>query len=1193
MMERFWGKGLGTTIVLNALLLLAACGGGGSGGTTSPTPTAPAQPPTAQAGSAQTVNKGSTVTLDGSGSTDPGGHALTYAWAQTGGPAATLSSASSPKPTFTAPSVSGALTFSLVVNNGQLSSGASTVVITVQNRPPVAFAPGTLTVGSGSQVILDGSGSSDPDQDPLTYTWTQTSGTPVTLTSLAGGKASFVAPAGPDSLSFSLVVSDGEVTSAATVEVVGVSAPAVPVPPVVSAGPNITTPKRAWVGLTATVLHSSGAPLVFQWQQISGTSVTLQNANTANASFTAPTTTGDLVFGVTATDGTLTSTPSTVRVHVQNFPPSVTGVVLTPIAPKRNDPISVTANISDPDNDPLTTTYTWTRNGTTVAGATSTSYPLGKQVKGDVIGVTITCSDGELSTQATATTTIVDTPAVLTATPPTTAIYGTVISFRVTASDVDGDPTGPVELAYGPAGMSVDGTGMVSWTPSGPMFDRSVDVNWGVRLKNAPWISLQGTITVTDTTRKLPLVRSNPGIPVGNNSIEIADFDGSGVQQALVGTYESVYLLAKSGSDYQQTWVYPFDIATGSQITAVASGDVDGDGHREIFIAAGPIVVKLDGVTRRETGRFGSAGTGTTVAGPYCTALRYADIDNDGKGELVCLGLDSSVTFGSNSRIYVLDAATMQVKWQTADLNLGTSMAVGNVDHDAALEIVTNNGYVFDGATGQNKWVYGSSFGSAVDIGDVTGDGIGKIVGLSPGPAARVFDAVVKSPIWEIPSGSISGESALKVAELDGTAPAAIIVGDAQWGNVTAYRYSNATHATSVVAQVAVPGDGVSGIAVGDINNDGKTELVFGSDYYSSGRDYLTVAAWTPTPAALWSGPLPVQLDGPFYGAKLARITPTSQQLMFMSPHTDSGYGGTRVISMDPMTAAIGVSTQVDTNWSYDHGFDVGNVLGTGIDSMLIATAALYDDYFTAFDFASGTQSWKSGTLGFSAGGVAITHADLNNDGVDDLVGITATGYIYVYDVTHQVLLWSSTGLSGGGKDIAVADLDGDGVPEIIALTGEGVFVYARSGSTYLQRAYYSVTGTSLLVADTNGDGKPEVYALASNGNGGYGSGPPTIYQLDNNLNVLNSFTVGGATALFLEKSAFAHKNLVVANSNGSSPAITSALQVIDPSSGALIWSSPPLLGPVSPRSLEFYDFGGTGKVQLTFGTSTGMYVTQ
>src|SRR2546429_4068962 len=133
--------------------------------------------------------------------------------------------------------------------------------------------------------------------------------------------------------------------------------------------------------------------------------------------------------------------------------------------------------IADPDNAPLTITYAWTRNGSAVAAATGSAYPPGNQVKGDVIAMTITASDGQLSTAVTASTTIADTPAVLTAAPPTTATYGVQTSFKVTASDVDGDPTGPIEVDYGPAGFSVDSTGQVQWTPSGPMFDRSVDVN--------------------------------------------------------------------------------------------------------------------------------------------------------------------------------------------------------------------------------------------------------------------------------------------------------------------------------------------------------------------------------------------------------------------------------------------------------------------------------------------------------------------------------------------------------------------------------------------------------------------------------------------------------------------------------------------------------------------------------------------
>jgi peptidoglycan/xylan/chitin deacetylase (PgdA/CDA1 family) len=91
------------------------------------------QPPVASAGSAQTVSAGSTVQLDGSGSSDPNGDPLTYQWTQTGGPAVTLSSGTVVAPTFTAPTSASTLTFQLVVNDGTVSSSPSSVTITVQS----------------------------------------------------------------------------------------------------------------------------------------------------------------------------------------------------------------------------------------------------------------------------------------------------------------------------------------------------------------------------------------------------------------------------------------------------------------------------------------------------------------------------------------------------------------------------------------------------------------------------------------------------------------------------------------------------------------------------------------------------------------------------------------------------------------------------------------------------------------------------------------------------------------------------------------------------------------------------------------------------------------------------------------------------------------------------------------------------
>ncbi|HHC11307.1 MAG TPA: carboxypeptidase regulatory-like domain-containing protein [Campylobacterales bacterium] len=89
----------------------------------------------ANAGADQTVAESVTVQLDGSGSSDPDGDVITFAWSfvtKPAGSTATLSDATAINPTFE-PDVLGNYVVQLIVNNGQVDSVADTVAITVIN----------------------------------------------------------------------------------------------------------------------------------------------------------------------------------------------------------------------------------------------------------------------------------------------------------------------------------------------------------------------------------------------------------------------------------------------------------------------------------------------------------------------------------------------------------------------------------------------------------------------------------------------------------------------------------------------------------------------------------------------------------------------------------------------------------------------------------------------------------------------------------------------------------------------------------------------------------------------------------------------------------------------------------------------------------------------------------------------------
>ena len=261
--------------------------------------------PVADAGTVQSVSSGSTVTLDGSGSSDADGQNLSYTWSQIGGTSVMLSDATAAMPTFTAPAISGGsstevLTFRLVVNDTIEDSLEDTVVITITapaNTVPTADAGTAQSVSSGSTVTLDGSGSSDAEGDTLIYAWSQVGGSTagITLSDATAAMPTFTAPTlsiGDSNvvLTFRLVVNDNGGSTEDTV-VITITAPANTVP-VADAGTAQTVLSGATVTLDGSgSSDAEGDTLIYAWSQVGGPTagITLSDATASMPTFTAPT----------------------------------------------------------------------------------------------------------------------------------------------------------------------------------------------------------------------------------------------------------------------------------------------------------------------------------------------------------------------------------------------------------------------------------------------------------------------------------------------------------------------------------------------------------------------------------------------------------------------------------------------------------------------------------------------------------------------------------------------------------------------------------------------------------------------------------------------------------------------------------------------------------------------------------------
>ena len=280
--------------------------------------------PVAYAGLNQSTITGDPVQLDGSGSTDIDGDPLTFAWSFTSVPAGSTASFADPaavQPTFT-PDIAGAYIAQLIVSDPSSSSTPSTVTINVQARPPDNQAPladaGTAqTVPLNSVAVLDGSGSSDPDGDPLTHGWSllaRPAGSVAVLSDPSAVGPSFTVDVQGNYVA-QLIVNDGTVNSGPDTVSISTQNSA----PVAHAGDDAAAALGATVQLDGSgSLDPDGSSLTFSWALTTrpvGSAATLSDASAASPTFIADIT-GTYVAQLIVGDGLLVSGPDTVTIAV-------------------------------------------------------------------------------------------------------------------------------------------------------------------------------------------------------------------------------------------------------------------------------------------------------------------------------------------------------------------------------------------------------------------------------------------------------------------------------------------------------------------------------------------------------------------------------------------------------------------------------------------------------------------------------------------------------------------------------------------------------------------------------------------------------------------------------------------------------------------------------------------------------------
>jgi len=427
-----------------------------------------------------------------------------------------------------------------------------------------------------------------------------------------------------------------------------------------------------------------------------------------------------------------------------------------------------------------------------------------------------------------------------------------------------------------------------------------------------------------------------------------------------------------------------------------------------------------------------------------------------------------------------------------------------DVNHDGKMDLVVLDGSGFAEVwlgDGTGNFTYSQKYPTDIQptfvaraVADINGDGNADVIGsdglgdveVMTGNADGTFNA--QQTIASGFEANFGIFTSVYPIDLTGSGIPDLVVNSAE-GFDTAV-------ATSALAygppQKRTSGPFLSEPAVADFNGDGAPDMAVGVAggielFFGNSSGKFPDSTITPTPV-----PSTFLFAGNFTGGGIADVTASGNDGLFRT------YAGS---SSGAFQSALVSPNPISTVFNYI-GNAVGDFDGDGHEDILLSGNALFGNGDGVFTEVSGPVE-SNGLV-----------ADLNRDGVDDLLSVSATpqsgagSYTFYYSLIAQLgspertftevstnLTTPPTPLATGNPILfAAQDMNGDGIPDAVVYNpnfpeieiwlgnGDGTFhegTILPVGSAWTPLTS-GVPGSTSAVADMDGDGNPDLVFLAT-----------------------------------------------------------------------------------------------------------------